>query len=110
MKLNSIHKSIYLLFGALILFVGIGFTLILLKTNRESKSFKLNEKNLEHALTQAQTQVHIQEDYLKRFHQDPKFREWVARKRIGYARPDEIIFRFGDDDASDSYSSKTTYR
>ncbi len=100
MKFSNIHKSICLLFGGLILFVSIGFTLMLIKTHREGKIFKQNEKNLEDALRRAQNEVIIQEEYLKRFNQDPNFLEWVARQRIGYAKSDEIIFRFGEDDVT----------
>lgn len=99
MKFNNIHKSLYFLFLGLVLFVSIGFSFMLMKTHRESKIFEQNEKNLEEALIQAKQEVFIQEEYLKRFSQDSQFREWVARQRIGYARSDEIIFRFGEDEA-----------
>lgn len=108
MKFNNIHKSIYLLFGGLVLFVGIGFTLMLMKTYKEGKIFKQNEKNLEDALRRAQNEVIIQEEYLRRFNQDPDFLEWVARQRIGYAKSDEIIFRFGEDDVMLSPTIKKT--
>lgn len=109
MKFRSIHKSIYLLFGGLILFVGIGFALMLMKAERESKVFKQNEKNLEEALERVRNELAIQENYLKRFKQDPEFFEWVARQRIGYAKTDEIIFRFGENDVNgDIYNSKKT--
>jgi cell division protein FtsB len=29
--------------------------------------------------------------------EDPEFLERVARERLGYARPDELIFRFADE-------------
>lgn len=107
MKFNGIHKSIYLLFGGLVFFVGILFGFMLMQTHRESKIFKQNEKNLVDALRRAQNDIGVQEDYLKRFNQDPNFLEWVARQRIGYAKSDEIIFCFGEDDANlDFYSSK----
>lgn len=107
MKFESIHKSIYLLFGGFVLFVGIGFSLMLMKTHRESKVFRQNEKNLEGTLKRAQREIEIQEAYLKHFSQDADFREWVVRQRIGYAKSDEIIFCFGDDEANgDFYSLK----
>ena len=104
MKFNGVHKSLYFLFIGLVLFVGIGFSFMLMKAHRESKIFKQNEKNLEEALGRAQKERNMREEYLKRFREDPEFVEWVARQRIGYASSDEIIFRFGEDDASlDSY-------
>lgn len=97
MKFDNIHKTLYFLFLGLVVFVGIGFSFMLIKTHRESKIFEQNEKNLEEALKRAKKEVSIEEDYLKRFNEDVAFREWVARQRVGYVRSDEIVFRFGEE-------------
>lgn len=104
MKVNRIHKSLYVLFGALFLIVLLGFGFILLKTYRESKVFQQNEINLQDNLNRLKKEVGIQERYLKRFNDDPAFFEWVARQRIGYVERGEIVFRFGDEEV-DGYTN-----
>ena len=36
------------------------------------------------------------EAYMTRLIDDPEFLERVVRERLGYARPDELLFRFSD--------------
>jgi cell division protein FtsB len=38
--------------------------------------------------------------YLARLLEDPEFLERVVRERLGYARPDELLFRFSDEPES----------
>ena len=37
------------------------------------------------------------EAYMARLIDDPEFLERVVRERLGYARPDELLFRFADE-------------
>jgi cell division protein FtsB len=37
------------------------------------------------------------EAYLTRLIEDPEFLQRVARERLGYSRPDELLFRFSED-------------
>lgn len=97
MKAISIHKTLYLLFGGIFLFMLIGFSLMLVKTYQESKIFTQKRDGLESNLDIARSELKAQEDYLKRFTEDREFFEWVVRQRIGYAEPGEIIFRFDEE-------------
>ena len=69
---------------------------LVLKTHREFKNFQARENRVETKLTQARKEFAQKEAYLKRL-EDPEFLERVARERLGYARPDELIFRFKDE-------------
>lgn len=100
MKVIHWYKFLYLLFTGIFLFVIIGFGVSLLKTYKEGKVFKQTEDNLDDRLIKAKKELKVQEDYLKRFHNDPIFFEWVARRRIGFVEPGEIIFRFNDENSN----------
>jgi cell division protein FtsB len=45
-------------------------------------------------LAQAEARLREQEVVLQRLRTDPDYVERVIRRRLGYARPDEYIFRF----------------
>ena len=77
----------------LVVFFG-GFVL---KTHREFKNFQVRENRVETKLTQARKEFVQKEAYLMRLLEDPEFLERVARERLGYARPDELIFRFANE-------------
>lgn len=94
------YKFIYLLLGGLFLFIVIAFGLFLLKTYRESKVFVAAQSNLEIHLNKAKDELKMQEDYIKRFNNDPLFFEWVIRKRIGFVEANEIVFRFNNEGTS----------
>lgn len=83
------------LFGTLAGLVAFFFSLIL-QTHREYKNFKVNEFKIEQKLTQARKEFDYKEIYLELL-EDPEFLERVARERLGYARPDELLFRFSDE-------------
>lgn len=84
-----------ILFGTLAVLVAFLFSLIL-QTHREYKNFKVNEFKIEEKLAQARKEFDYKEIYLELL-EDPEFLERVARERLGYARPDELLFRFSDE-------------
>ena len=72
------------------------FSSLILQTYREYKNFKAGELRIEEKLTQARKELEYKEMYLSLM-EDPDFLERVARERLGYARPDELLFRFSDE-------------
>ncbi len=84
-----------MLLGALLLLV-IFFSSLILQTYREYKNFKARELRIETKLIQARNELEYKEMYLSLL-EDPDFLERVARERLGYARPDELLFRFSDE-------------
>jgi len=70
---------------------------LLLKTHREFQNFKARQDRIEAKLIQARKEFEQKEVYLARLIDDPEFLERVVRERLGYSRPDELLFRFSDE-------------
>lgn len=85
-----------MLMGLLIILV-IFFGGMLLKTHREFQNFKVRQDRIESKFIQARKEFEQKEAYLNRLMEDPEFLERVVRDRLGYSRPDELLFRFSDD-------------
>jgi cell division protein FtsB len=92
-QLKPERVILLMLTGALLVLV-LFFGSILLQTQRELKQFRERETRLETKLRQAEVEFNQKEGYLGRLAEDPEFLERVARDRLGYTRPDEILFRF----------------
>ncbi len=78
------------------LMLVIFFSSLILRTYREYRNFKVREARIEEKLIQARKEFDYKEMYLDLM-EDPDFLERVARERLGYARPDELLFRFSDE-------------
>ncbi len=68
-----------------------------MQTYREYENFRVREFRMKAKLTQAQKEFEQKEMYLARLLEDPEFLERVVRERLGYTRPDELLFRFSDE-------------
>ena len=98
-KSNAQRKEralVLMLMGMLCVLI-IFFGGLVLKTNREYQNFKVRENRIETKLTQVRKEFAQKEAYMARLIDDPEFLERVARERLGYARPDELLFRFTDE-------------
>jgi cell division protein DivIC len=67
-----------------------------LEARAEYDQLKQTELANRRTLAEARARLQEQERILQRLRNDPTFVDKVIRKRLGYARPDEIIFRFED--------------
>lgn len=94
--LQNRGRVIITLFLGALLVLAIFFSSLILQTYREYKNFKVRELRIEEKLTQARKEVEYKEMYLSLL-EDTDFLERVARERLGYARPDELLFRFSDE-------------
>ena len=74
------------------------FSSLILQTYREYQNFRAREVRIEAKLTQARKEFQQKETYLARLLEDPEFLKRVVRERLGYSRPDELLFRFSDED------------
>lgn len=61
-------------------------------------------------LLEAQGHLREQERVLDRLRTDPAYVDKVIRVRLGYAKPDEFVFRFEDDDAKGSAGPSSILR
>lgn len=73
------------------------FSGLVIRTYNELKNFQIREARLEQRLLEAENQFKRKEAYFKRLLEDEEFLERVARQRLGYARPNELLFRFNDE-------------
>ncbi|HAV14330.1 MAG TPA: hypothetical protein DCX06_12680 [Opitutae bacterium] len=100
MSKGSAHRKerviVLMLLGMLMVLV-IFFSSLILQTYREYKNFRAREVRIEAKLTQARKEFEQKEAYLARLLEDPEFLERVVRERLGYSRPDELLFRFSDE-------------
>jgi len=93
MSIGRLLATFYaVLFLALSLFAGISF----LQSYQELTNLRAQEAESRRRLADAEERLKEQERYLAQLSNDPIFVENVIRKKLGYARPSEVIFRFQD--------------
>ena len=100
MSKNNAHRkerALVLMLICMLCVLVIFFGGLVLKTHREYQNFKARENRIEAKLIQARKEFAQKEAYLVKLIEDPEFLERVARERLGYARSDELIFRFADE-------------
>lgn len=80
----------------LLLFIGMGIwsALFFWQTRQEYTQLRLAETLQKHRLAELQEKLREQEKVLERLRNDPAYVELVIRRRLGYSKPDEMIFRF----------------
>ncbi len=99
MNLRQLILGLYvLLFAGL----GIGGGVLFKDAHDEYSQLKQIEDADRRRLAEAQAHLREQERVLDRLRHDPAYVEKMIRIRLGYSKPDEVIFRFEDDDAKGS--------
>jgi cell division protein DivIC len=76
--------------------VGAGSAVFFWQTRQEYNRLREIEAQSRHRLAEAQTRLREQERVLGRLRTDPGYVEMIIRRRLGYARPEEFVFRFED--------------
>jgi cell division protein DivIC len=82
----------------LLLFAGLGIAggyLFLDARHEYSRLMQVEDSNRQR-LAEAQERLKNQERVLDRLRNDPAYVDSVIRKKLGYAKPDEFIYRFED--------------
>lgn len=93
MNSNRVITSFYV-----VLFAGLGLTaaFLFLEAKGEYNRLRRIEAVSRQRLAEKETQLREQERILERLRTDPAYVEKVIQRRLGYAKPDEFIFRFQD--------------
>lgn len=91
MKFRRFIISFYLL---LFVSVAAGSAGFFWQTRAEYMRLKQIEADSRTRLAMAEERLREQQRVLDRLRNDPDYVEMVIRRRLGYAKPDEIIFRF----------------
>jgi len=94
MHLRRIIVTFYLL---LFLSVGAGSSVFFWQTRQEYNQLKSVEASTQRRLNEAEQRLSEQESTLKKLRTDPDYVAMIIRKRLGYAKPDEFVFRFEAD-------------
>lgn len=93
MPFRQIIVVFYLL---LFLTVGGGSAMFFWQTRQEYNQLRGVELATQRRLAEAELRLKEQEKVLQRLRNDPAYVEMKIRQRLGYARPEEFIFRFED--------------
>jgi cell division protein FtsB len=86
----------------MLLFAGLGVAgAVLFKDAHDEYSQLVQVETLNRQkLAEAQAKLREQERILERLKSDPEYVDRVIRMKLGYAKPDEFMFRFEPYDAS----------
>ena len=91
MNLRRLILSLYLL---LIVGLGVAAGVYFLEARAEYDRLRKVETENQRRLADAQRRLKLQEQILERMRNDPAYVEQVIRRKLGYAKPDEFIYRF----------------
>ncbi len=91
MNLRKIILAVYLvLFSALSLVAGLYFV----NTHEEYNRLKVAQAENRRQLAVLEKHLNEQQQTLQRLRTDPAYVEWVIRRNLGYAKPEDKIFTF----------------
>jgi cell division protein DivIC len=90
-------KAIHGIYTALFLAVAAWAGLFFLQMHRELTALRAQEENNRRRLAAAEAKLREQREYLDRLQHDPALVERLIRRKLGYAKPEEFVFRFEDD-------------
>ncbi|MBI5422633.1 MAG: septum formation initiator family protein [Opitutae bacterium] len=94
MNWNKVITSVYVaLFAGVAIWAGLFF----LELYRDLSLLRAQEAHNRRKLEEAEVKLAEQRRYLERLQHDPALVEEVIRKKLGYVREGEFIFRFPDD-------------
>lgn len=93
MNLRRVIVTVYLL---LFLAIGAASGIYFLDAREEYNRLQQQEAASRRRLAEMETKLREQEKILERLRTDPVYVEKVIRRRLGYAKPEEYIFRFED--------------
>jgi cell division protein FtsB len=94
----TVRRLLIVLYLALFAGLGVGGGLLFYDARGEYLRLVREEAANRRHLAEAEARLHEQETILQRLRNDPAYVERVIRSKLGYAQPDEFIFRFESPD------------
>ena len=88
------RRLIIAVYFLLFLTLAAGSGIFFWQTRNEYDRLLEIERKGKQRLAEAEQKLREQEKVLERLRSDPAYVEMVIRRRLGYAKPDEYIFRF----------------
>jgi cell division protein FtsB len=98
------------LYALLIVGLGVAGGVLFKDAHDEYSQLEQVESSDRRRLAEAQARLRDQERVLDRLRHDPSYVDKVIRIRLRYAKPDEFIFRFEDDDSKGSAGPSSVLR
>lgn len=92
----NVRKLIIIVYLSLFVVVGVMSAGFFWQTRRELGQLRIQETAARNRLAELQVRLSEQEKVLQRLREDPSYVERVIRRRLLYAKPDELVFRFED--------------
>jgi len=93
-SLVNLRRAIIFVYLLLFLSISLASAVFFFRTRREYLLLLKSEVESRQQLAEVQFKLQEQERILQRLRNDPAYVELVIRRRLGYAKPDEMIFRF----------------
>ncbi len=90
----TLRRIIVVLYLLLFLAVGAASGVYFWQAREEYNRLKQIEASSRRRLAELEARLVEQEKILERLRNDPVYVEKVIRRRLGYAKPEEFIFRF----------------
>jgi cell division protein FtsB len=90
------RQVILTLYALLFLGLGVAGAYLFMDARAEYNRLEQVQAANRRRLAEAEESLRTQERILERLRNDPDYVDKVIRKKLGYARPDEFIFRFED--------------
>lgn len=88
-----LRRLIVVLYLALFLGVAVTSGVFFWQARQEYDRLRAMEAESRRRLAEAEQRLREQEKVLHRLRTDPEYVEKIIRQRLGYARPDEYLFR-----------------
>ncbi len=90
----TLRRLIILFYLLLFLSLAAASGVFFWQTRREYERLVAIEARSKQRVAESEQKLREQEKVLERLRSDPGYVEMVIRRRLGYAKPDEYIFRF----------------
>ena len=90
----TLRRLIFSLFMVFFSAICVGSGLYFYDAREEHNQLRAIEAANLQRLAETEARLNEQERILERLRTDPAYVEKVIRRKLGYAKPDEIIFRF----------------
>lgn len=91
-----LHRIFLVLCAIVSIGVIAGLAVVLVRTQAEYRRMTGIEAQTRQRLAEIELRLAEQEVILERLRTDPAYVEMVIRRRLGYAKPEEYVFRFED--------------
>lgn len=89
-----IRRLVIFTYALALVGAAVGSALFFWQTRREYTRLRAIEQRVEQRLAETELKLAEQEEILRRLRTDPAYVERVIRRRLGYAKPDEFVWRF----------------